>query len=58
MPRLIKLDVFILGGEFNVLLDASERGQGKLHIRVFCMSNSVNIFASHLVNKIVKLNLN
>ena len=41
-------------GEFNVLLDISERSQGELQIRIFTV-NSVNIFATHLANTITKL---
>ena len=33
--KLIELDVFILGGEFSVLLDAGEWGQGELQIASF-----------------------
>ena len=39
------------------LLDESDRGQGEFHIRFFCVSNFVNIFATYLADMIAKLNL-
>ena len=55
---MIELDVFIFGaewGELNVLLDASEQGQGELQIWIFT-ANSANIFATHLAKRITKVN--
>ena len=42
------------GGEFSVLLGLGERGPGELQIRIFTL-NSVNIFATHLTNRISKI---